>query len=140
MSAHWLALLKVPWVITRVGGGIFSSALDGGKAPKDGGDHLVVVLEGIVVTPRWSAASGSIIGVIFHLFVLKLLSQAKAVLHLMLGVLVERARGVEDLLVLLIIVVLGARFIDGSDDVVWPTAAILARLRSFRSIMATVTM
>ena len=30
----------------------FSSAFGGGEAPKDGGDHLVVVLEGIVVAPR----------------------------------------------------------------------------------------
>ena len=55
-----------PWAIARVGGGIFrsdrehppcgelpfSSALSGGEAPEDGGDHLVVVLEGIVVAPR----------------------------------------------------------------------------------------
>ena len=68
-----------PWVIIGVGGGVFcsdgehppcgelllSSALSGGEAPKDGGDHLVVVLEGIVVAPRWSAAFGSIIGIVF---------------------------------------------------------------------------
>ena len=29
-----------------------SSALGGGEAPKDGGDHFVVILEGIVVIPR----------------------------------------------------------------------------------------
>ena len=41
-----------------------SSALSGGEAPKDGGDHLIVVLEGIVIAPRWSVASGSVVGVI----------------------------------------------------------------------------
>ena len=68
-----------PWAITGVGGGVFrsdgehlscgelpfSSAFGGGEAPKDGGDHLVVVLEGIIVAPRWSAASGSVVGVVF---------------------------------------------------------------------------
>ena len=121
-----------PWAIARVGGGIFrsdgehppcgelpfSSALGGGEPPKDGGDHLVVVLEGIVIAPRWSAPSSSIVGVVVQLFVLELLSQTEAVLHLVLGVLMERAGAIEDLLVLLVIVVLGARFIDGSDDVV----------------------
>ena len=58
----------------------------------------------------------------------------------MLAVLVEGARAVEDLLVLFVVVVLGARFIDGSDDVVWPAAAILTSLGSFWPIMATVTM
>ena len=91
----------------------FSSAFGGGEAPEDGGDHLVVILEGIVVSPRWSAASGSVVVVVVWLFGLKLLSQAVAVLHLRLGVLVERARAVEDLLVLLVVVALGARFING---------------------------
>ena len=58
----------------------------------------------------------------------------------MLGILVERAWAIEDLLVLLIIVALGARLIDGGDDVVWLAAAILARLGSFCSITAAVTM
>ena len=58
----------------------------------------------------------------------------------MLGVLVERARAIEDLLVLLIVVALGVRFIDGSDDVVWPAAVILTRLGSFWPITAAVTM
>ena len=54
-----------PWAIAGVGGGVFhsdgehppcgelpfSSALNGGEAPEDGGNHLVVVLEGIVVAP-----------------------------------------------------------------------------------------
>ena len=96
----------------------FSSAFGGGEAPEDGGDHLVVVLEGIVIVPRWSATSDSVIGVIVQLLVLELLNQAEAVLHLMSGVLVEGTRAVEDLLVLLVIVALGARFIDGGDDVV----------------------
>ena len=47
---------------------------------------------------------------------------------------------VKDLLVLLVIVALGARFIDGSDDVVWPAAAILTRLGSFGPITAIVMM
>ena len=77
-----------------------------------------MILKGIVIAPRWSAASGFVVGVVVWFFILELLSQAETVLHLMLGVLVERARAVEDLLVLLIIVALGVRFIDSSDDVV----------------------
>ena len=143
-----------PWAIARVGGGVihsddehplggelpFSSALDGGEAPEDGGDHLVMVLEGIVIAPRWSAAFGSVVGVVVQLFILELLSQAEAILHFMLGVLVETARAINDLLVLLVIVALGVRFINGGDDVVWPTAAILTRLGSFWPITAAVTM
>ena len=67
-----------PWVIARVGSGVFrgdgehppgdelpfSSALGGGEAPKDGGDHLVVILEGIVVASGWSAASGAVVVVV----------------------------------------------------------------------------
>jgi len=56
------------------------------------------------------------------------------------AVLVEGARAIEDLLVLLVVVALGTRFIDGSNDVVWPTAAILTRLGSFRPITAAVPM
>ena len=59
---------------------------------------------------------------------MELLSQTEAVFHLVLGVLMERARAIEDLLILLIVVALGARFIDGSDDVVWSVAAILTSL------------
>ena len=94
----------VPWAIARVDGGVFrsdsehptggelpfSSTFDGGEAPKDGGNHLVMVLEGIVIAPRWSATSGSIVGIVIKLFVLELLSQTKVVLHLVLGVLMER--------------------------------------------------
>ena len=58
----------------------------------------------------------------------------------MFGVLVKRARAIEDLLVLFVVVALGARLTDGGDDVVWPSAAILARPGSFRSITAAVTM
>ena len=68
-----------PWAKARAGGGVFhsdgehppcgelsfSSTFGGGEAPEDGGDHLVVVLEGIVVAPRWSTASGSVVGVVF---------------------------------------------------------------------------
>ena len=121
-----------PRAITGVGGGVFcsdgehpscgklpfSSALSGGEAPEDGGNHLVVVLEGIVVAPRWSAISSSIVGVVVQLFILELLDQAEAVLHLVFDILMERARAIKDLLILLIIVALGPRFIDGSDDVV----------------------
>ena len=93
-----------PGAITGVGDGVFcvdgdhpaggelliSSALGGGEAPEDSGDHHVVILEGVVVVvPRWSATSGSIIVVVVFLFVLEFLSQAKAVLHLVLAVLVE---------------------------------------------------
>ena len=49
----------------------------------------------------------------------------------MLAISVERARAFEDLLVLLIIVALGARFINGGDDVVWSVVAIWTRLGSF---------
>ena len=70
----------------------FSSAHNGGEAPEDGGDHLVVILEGIVVAPRWSAASGAVVVVVVWLSSLEFLGQAEVVLHLMLGILVERAR------------------------------------------------
>ena len=134
-----------PGAIAGVGDGVFyvngehptggelpiSSVLSGGKAPEDSGNHFVVTLEGILVVPRWSAASGSIIVVVVQLFGLELLSQAEAILHLMLGVLVERARAIEDLLVLLIIVVLGSRLINSGDDMVWSAAAILTRLGAF---------
>ena len=85
-----------------------------------------MILEGIVVIPRWSAISSSVIVVVIVLHGLELLSQAKVVLHLVFGVLVERARAIEDLLVLLIVVALGLRFIDGGDDVVWLATTILA--------------
>ena len=88
--------------IVRVGDGVFrvdgehptdgelpiSSALGSGEAPKDGGDHFVMILEGIVVALRWSAVSGSVDVVVILLFSLELLSQAEAVLHLVLIVLV----------------------------------------------------
>ena len=41
---------------------------------------------------------------------------------------------------MLIVVALGARFINGGDDVVWLVVAILTRLGSFWPIMAAVTM
>ena len=58
----------------------------------------------------------------------------------MSGVLVERARAVKDLLVLLIVVALGMRFINGGDNVVWPATVILTRLGSFWPITAAVMM
>ena len=94
-----------PRAIARVGDGVFcvdgehpaggelsiSSALGGGEAPEDSGDHFVMILEGVVVVPRWSVASGFIIVIIVQPFSLELLSQVEAVLHLVLAVLVERA-------------------------------------------------
>ena len=77
-----------------------------------------MILEGIIITARWSVASSSIVGVVVQLLILELLSQAEAVLHLVLGVLVERAWALKDLLILLVVVALGARFINGGDDVV----------------------
>ena len=97
-----------------------------------------MVLKGIVVVPRWSVTSSSIVGIVVQLFVLEFFSQPEAVLHFVLGVLVERARAVEDLSVLLIIVALGVRFVDGSDDVVLPAATILARLGPFLPISTAV--
>jgi len=61
----------------------------------------IVVLEGIVIAPRWLAASSSVVGVVVQLSVLELISQTNAFLHFMLGVLVERAWAIEDLLVCL---------------------------------------
>ena len=49
----------------------------------------------------------------------------------MLGVLVERAWAIKDLLVLLVIVALGSRLVNSGDDMVWSVAAILTRLGSF---------
>ena len=102
-----------------------SSALGGGEAPKDGGDHFVVILEGVVVAPRWSVASDSVVVVVVWLFSLELLSQAEAVLDLVLAVLVERAWALEDLLALLIVVALGTRFINGGGDIdqIWTLSA-----------------
>ena len=52
----------------------------------------------------------------------------------------ERARAIEDLLVLLVVVALGARFIDGSNNVVWLAVVVLTSLGSFWPITAAVTM
>ena len=116
---------------------MISSALDGGEAPKDSGHHFVMILEGIVVVPRWSETCSSIIVIVILLFGLELLSQAKAVLHL---VLVEGAWAFEDFLVLLIVVMLGVRFINGGNDVVWSATVILTSFGPFRSITTTVMM
>ena len=72
-------------------GGEFSisSTLSGSKAPEDSGNHFVMILEGVIVVPRWSVASGSIVVVVVRLFGLELPSQAEAVLHLVLAVLME---------------------------------------------------
>ena len=99
-----------------------------------------MVLEGIVIAPRWSAVSILGGGVIVQLFVLELLGQTEAVFHLVFDILMEGARAVEDLLVLLIVVALGTRFIDSGDDVVWPVMVILARLGSFCLITTVVMM
>ena len=53
---------------------------------------------------------------------------------------VERAWEFEDLLVLLVIVALGAKFINNSDDMIWSAVAILTRLGSFWPITTTVPM
>ena len=90
-----------------------------------------MILEGVVVVPRWSATSSSVVVVVILLFGLELLSQAKAVLHLVPAVLVEGAWAFEDHLVLLVIVALGVRFINSGDDVVWSAAAILTSFGSF---------
>ena len=48
-----------------VGGELpISSTLGSGEAPEDGGDHLVVILEGIVIAPRWLVASSAIVVVV----------------------------------------------------------------------------
>ena len=64
--------------------------VNGGKALKDSGDHFVMILEGVIVVPRWSTTSGFIV-IVVVLFGLELLSQAKVVLHLVLTVLVDGA-------------------------------------------------
>ena len=69
-----------------------------------------MILEGVIFVPRWSVTSGSIVVVVTLLFGLELLSQAKAVLHLVLVVLVEGAWSFKDLLVLLVVVMLGVGF------------------------------
>ena len=86
-----------------------SSALDGGEAPKDSGDHFVMIPKGVVAVPKWSVTSASIVVVIVLLFGLELLSQAKAVLHLVLAILVEGAWAFEDFLILFIVVTFGVR-------------------------------
>jgi len=52
----------------------------------------------------------------------------------------KRAWAVEYLLVLLVIVTLGARLINGGEDVFWPTAAILVRPVSSYLITAAIAM
>ena len=92
-----------PGLIARVSNSVFyidgerptgsefsiSSVLDGGEAPEGSGDHFIMILEGVIVVPRWSVTFGSIVVVIVLLFGLELLSQAKAALHLVRAVLVE---------------------------------------------------
>ena len=56
----------------------------------------------------------------------------------MFGILVEGAQAIEDLLVLLVVISLGARLIDGSDEVVWLPAVILTGLGSFWPITAAI--
>ena len=90
-----------------------------------------MILECVVVVLGWSAAFGSTVVVIVFLFVLEFLSQAKAVLHLVLSVLMEGAWSFEDLLVLLIVVMLGARFMNGGGNVVWSATAILTSFGPF---------
>ena len=61
-------------MLTASGELSISSALDGGEALEDSGDHFVMILEGIVVVPGWSVTSGSIVIVVVLLFGLELLS------------------------------------------------------------------
>jgi len=56
------------------------------------------------------------------------------------GVLVKRARVVEYLLVLLVVVTLGVGLTSGGEDVFWPAAAILTRPVSSCSITAAIEM
>ena len=56
---------------------LISSAFGSSEAHEDGGDHFVVILEGVVVVvPRWSLASCSVIVVVIRIFSLEFLSQA----------------------------------------------------------------
>ena len=88
-----------------------------------------MVLEGIIIIPWWSASSVPTI-VIVVLFLLELLSQTKAIFHLVFGILVQGARSIEDLLVLLIVVMLCAWLIDVGNKVIWSAVAILTRFES----------
>ena len=47
---------------------LISSILNSGEASEDSGEHFVVILEGVIVVPRWSVTSGSIIVVVVLLF------------------------------------------------------------------------
>ena len=88
-----------------------------------------MVLEGIIIIPRRSASSVPAI-VVVVLFLLELLSQTKAIFHLVFGVFVQGAQAVEDLLVLLIVVALCAWLIDVGNKVIWSAAVILTRFES----------
>ena len=59
---------------------------------------------------------------------------------LCLAFFVKRARAIEDLLVLLVIVTLGTRLTNDGEDVFWPAAAILAWPLSSYSITAAIAM
>ena len=96
-----------------------------------------MVLEGVIIIPWWSASSVPTI-VVVVLFLLELLSQTKAIFHLVFGVLVQGARSIEDLLVLLIVVTLCARLIDIGNKVIWSAAAILTRFESIWPITSAV--
>jgi molybdopterin biosynthesis enzyme MoaB len=76
-----------------------------------------VVLKGVVVVPRWSATSSSIVGVVIEPLVLELPGQTNAILHLVFSVLVKRAHAIKDLLVLFIVVTLGTRLANSGNDV-----------------------
>lgn len=98
----------------------------GGETFEDGGDHLIMVLEGVVVVPRWSASTVAIVFGVILLIILEFLGQPHAVLHLVFGALVERAWSFKDFLVLLIVVALGAGLVDRSNDILLSVAAKLS--------------
>ena len=96
-----------------------------------------MVLEGVIIIPWWSASSVPTI-VIVVLFLLEFLSQTKAIFHLVFGVLVQGARTVQNLFVLLVVVTLCARLIDVGNKVIWSAAAILTRFESVWPITSVV--
>jgi hypothetical protein len=113
-------------------------AFSGGDPSEDGGYHLIVVLEGGVVVFRWSVLLVLIIVAVILLLVLEFLGEAVAVLHLVLGIFVERTGSIQDLLVLLVVAPLGVGFTDRGDVVVWSASTKLGRFGPLSSIARSV--